>query len=64
MLDVAQAQTALFSAQASEAQDMRQIAQDMEEIVLLERCPDIRAAADMLLAANASIGAARAEFRE
>jgi multidrug efflux system outer membrane protein len=38
-LDVAQAQTTLFSAQASEAQYTRQIAQDMDEIVLLAGAP-------------------------
>jgi multidrug efflux system outer membrane protein len=38
-LDVAQAQTTLFSARASEAQYTRQIAQDMDEIVLLVGAP-------------------------
>jgi len=38
-LDVAQAQTTLFSAEASEAQYNRQIAQDMDEIVLLAGAP-------------------------
>jgi multidrug efflux system outer membrane protein len=38
-LDVAQAQTTLFSAEASEAQYTRQIAQDMDEIVLLAGAP-------------------------
>ncbi len=37
--DVAQAQTTLFSAQASAAQYTRQIAQDMDEIVLLVGAP-------------------------
>jgi len=38
-LDVAQAETTLFSAQASEAQYTRQIAQDMDELVLLVGAP-------------------------